>query len=711
MVPTPTREALRRRWDRFPLLRKVVMVTVVCPALMMLTATAAYADGSTAPSSLSWMEIEDSHGISIWKYELSLDRGGVTDAGKLVWSVITEWMWQFYRGYVAVAIWIIDWVLGFAWLATIADPVMSLGDSLTVVVDRFGLPPVLLTITALAAVTWMMRGRWVLGVFELFLSLLIASLAVGALANPVGLVAGKDGLLIQSRDLGLAVSAGLVDDGDISGSPDELREQVTATLADTFIRQPTQLLNFGEVVDGGDCEDTYDDVVQAGPYGTDDDIRTAMGDCEDRLGEVAENPNAGMAMSAGVLYPAAFIVLLFAIILAGTVLVASVQALYRGVKLIVDLVLGLLPGSARGGLWMSVADLVMALVTVVFATVFLTGYLLLIQAVFAAGGTARMQTFFAVDTLLVVGIVVFWRGRGRIKAASERLAHALAKRPGAGPSNLPARGKFSPAEAYYKGRMALGAAKVAGSGVRAVASGGAALAAGAGGVAGAAGRATSRPVTDSMDRLRWAGAMASRRKGAAGQGAGRPAAGTPPSAEPTAAQRVHHRIGAAAKPGNRGQLVRLGTSSVLAATTGGTSTLVTTAVRQAFAASATRRAALARRMRPAGELPPGPSGRGSVARGPDDRTAGGRAGMAARGGSAPARGSAPSGGPAGYDRVETDGTVTLVPHRPAAVPPMANSGPAMGGADPAAAARLRARLEARRSGAIALPGPARPTPP
>jgi hypothetical protein len=332
----------------------------------------------------------------------------------------------------------------------------------------------------------------------------------------------------------------------------------------------------------------------------------------------------------------------------------------------------------------------MALVTVVFATVFLTGYLLLIQAVFASGGTARMQTFFAVDILLVVGIVVFWRGRGRIKAASERLTQALAKRPGAGPSSLPARGKFSPAEAYYKGRMALGAARVAGAGALAVGSGGVALAAGAGRAAAATGKAAGRPVTDSMDRVRWAAGTASRMH----QQGGRPAAGKP-SAEPTAAQRVQHRIGTSTT-NRHGQLVRrLGAQAVPVATTGRTPATPT-------AATAARRAVLAQRVRPAGELATGPSSRPSSPPGTDGPPPAGQGGMSLRGGTAPTQGR-----PAGYDRVETNGTVTLVPHRPSATRPASAALQAPAAADQAAA-RLRARLHAPRGAAIALPGPAQP---
>jgi hypothetical protein len=200
-----------------------------------------------------------------------------------------------------------------------------------------------------------------------------------------------------------------------------------------------------------------------------------------------------------------------------------------------------------------------------------------------------------------------------------------------------------------------------------------------------------------MDRVRWAAGAASRMH----QQGGRSAAGEP-SAEPTAAQRVQHRIGTSTTNGHGRLVRRLGTQAVLAAATGRTPATPTAATAHPAAA---RRAALAQQMRPAGELATGPSSRRPSPPGTDSPPAGRGGGMSPRGGTVPAQLSQP----AGYDRVETNGTVTLVPRRPSATHPAPAALPAS--ATPAAdqaAARLRARLEARRGAAIALPGSAQP---
>lgn len=577
------------------------------------------------PAALSWIKLTDSRGISVWNYELSLDRGGITAPGKVVWSFVIDFFWQLYRGGVVISIWFIDWALSFSWLPTIVTPVMALSDNLTRLKDRVGGVAALLTVAAVVAVCWMMRGKWALGVFELFTSLLIASLATGALASPVAMVAGPSGALMSSRSLGLEIADGLATDGGSSGatSSDVLRQQTTARLVDTFVRLPLETLNFGTVLDGGKCDGAYSKVIKGGPYGMGDDIRNAVGDCDSDLGDVAGNPGSGQALSAAIISPAAALVLVFATVLAGTVFLAALGALYQGLRLIVTLVSGLLPGEARGVLWITVADLVMSLVTLVFAIVFLTGYLLLVASVFTSTtpGQSPMQTFFFVDVLLVAALLIFWRGRASIQRASAKLAKALATRPGGGTATaLPQKRPFNAADAYYTAKMAAGAA----GGVKAAAGAAGALAGPAhklgaayaggrdrayGGLRGAAlGAGVDLRAAGSW--LRWA---ASDSGAAAGSGArphrgGGPAlppsppralppgGGDPDEPQPSPAGGPRSPSGAPLRltalvegrkpPSGRGRLMRTAGQLALAAGTGGTSAALVATGRAAGRAAA-----------------------------------------------------------------------------------------------------------------------------
>jgi hypothetical protein len=642
--------------------------------------SAAYADGSSSPSSLSWIRVEDSHGVSIWQYEMSLDRGGVTDPGKFIWSFFLDLCWQLYRGYIAIACWLVDWTLSFDWVGWVADPVMGLGDGLQRMVDRFGLTTTLLTITACVAVLWMARGRWVLGLFELFMALIITSLAVGVLANPVRLVAGDGGLLMDSRDAGLSVAAGLNNQGDTSGSPAHLHTEVTGMIADTFLRQPQQMVNFGKVLDGTRCETVYQDTVEDGPYGDDPDLRDAVGGCDETAGETAENPNGSMFMSLAVLLPAGVIAIGFSVLLCGVVLVAGVYALYQSLKMIVALVMAMLPGGARGSLWMTFAELVISMVTIIFSVVFLTAYLLLIQSVFGAGENS-MKTFFVVDLMLLVGMVVFWKGRQRIKAATERLAQAMAKRPGGGgATRLPGKTRTNFADTYYKGKLALHGARVAGRGAGTVGRA-------AGTAATGAGRAAYAPLGTATSRIGFAAAAA----GGRGRGAG---------SQASPADRVRERVGTPSQPSRRGKLVRLAGTAAMAAATGGASAAagtVTTGVGRHAAVAATRRHALEGRLRP--RLPAGPgssTGGGSPGAGGPAPGLGGTAGDSTTGAAAGSR--LPAGSGRQHAPIVVQGRVVSSRVEDPEPRPRGE----------VAAARLRARLAQRRT-PIALP-PAAPRP-
>ncbi|WP_345433824.1 hypothetical protein, partial [Modestobacter marinus] len=235
-----------------------------------------------------------------------------TNPGKIIWSFAIDLVWGIYRSCVVVAIWFLDWALSFTWLTIVATPVLAIGDSLQVIVDRFGVAPLFATAAALIAATWMARGKWALGIFELFASLVIAALAVGAFANPVEKVAGDSGLIMQTRDAGLGLAAGMANNGDVEGDADAMRQAVTAAMVDTFIRVPTQMINFGAVLDGGGCEGSYDEIVRGGPYGSEDDIRDAIEDCDETLGDAAANPGPGQFASAMILSPAAAFVMIFA---------------------------------------------------------------------------------------------------------------------------------------------------------------------------------------------------------------------------------------------------------------------------------------------------------------------------------------------------------------------------------------------------------------
>lgn len=431
-----------RRW-----IGRLIAAVAATALLWLLQMQAARADpgGSGAlgqtPPALSWIELNDTHGISIWNFEMSLDRGGITDPGKFFWSSVVDSYWGSYRSGCALALWFLDWVMSFDWLHIVASPLLSTGDAMQAVVDRIGLVPTLLTMTAVVAVGWMARGRYTTGIWDLAMALIIATLATGVFAQPVQLVAGDNGLIMKAQRAGLELAGELATGKNGDGlSPEQLRKQMIGQMVDTFVRQPAQMINFGRVLDGGKCQKAYDDVVRGGPYGLDDDIRDKVDSCDSDLGDYADEPSAGMATGALMFEPASAIILIFAVVLAGSVIAAAVYAMFQALKAIVVLVTGLLPGGARGSLFMTVAETAIALLIIVFTNVFLGVFLMVIQALFRdATGSSIPKTFVIFDVLLIVGIGVFWRSRKRLKESAARLAQWMSQRPGGQATRLPER--------------------------------------------------------------------------------------------------------------------------------------------------------------------------------------------------------------------------------------------------------------------------------
>lgn len=143
-----------------------------------------------------------------------------------------------------------------------------------------------------------------------------------------------------------------------------------------------------------------------------------------------------MWISAVLISPAAGFFGLLAVVLAGSIILAGVSAIFQGLKAIITLITGLLPGGGRGSFFMTLADALMSLLVLVFSTVFLALFLSVIQALFRDSDNPP-KTFMIVDILLLVGIVIYLRNKKRIQGAARGLANLMAKNPGGGSTRLP----------------------------------------------------------------------------------------------------------------------------------------------------------------------------------------------------------------------------------------------------------------------------------
>jgi hypothetical protein len=505
-------------------------------------------DVSRPAAALSWMDLHDSRGISIWDYDLSLDRGGITSPLKMVWSVFADIGWHIYTWLVGSAMWLIDFTLSFGWLEPFERPAEAVSDSLAEVITRFGALPVILTLAGVIAAVLIMSGRFATGLYEFFAAATVAALAVGVLASPIHYLTGGDSWLVQARDLGLEVGGSLSADRSDRSSPDpdEIREDMSAQLADIFIRAPHQLVNYNAVIDGTDCEDAYDaglrlshatwvrSTVDGSPgyrlvdpatgkpvdlpegttlaelYGVSEDKvsfqaradkvpeqRAVVANCDPALGDAADNPSFTQVINTLALGIGGIFLAILALALCLAVWASAIYALILAIKALWNLITGILPGGQRLGLTRTISEVIIALIVVLAAVVFLMAYLQVVASVFNSTDGPPMKRFAILDLLLIGGIVVWLRLRKSLKRAAEQLARKMAARPNSKPTKIGTG--FGPAKTWVTSRRI---APGAGRGVAAVGAPGLAAARLLAGRAAHAGSITGpRPVDDSQ--MRW----------------------------------------------------------------------------------------------------------------------------------------------------------------------------------------------------------------
>ncbi|GAB20526.1 hypothetical protein GOEFS_119_00160 [Gordonia effusa NBRC 100432] len=499
-------------------------------ALMMVLSARASADDQSAGAAagavshvLGWMGIKDSHGINAADYYLSINQGSAAHPIKAIWAWVTTLEYEAYRGVMMISIWFIRVALSFSWLKLFVEPFSDIGDAVTQLTGEINIKPLMFSLAGFAIAIWIFRGRYSTAVYELLMSLAIAGAAVGLLAHPVTTIAGDHGWIDKSRCTALEVATGIANKGNTEsdscsrGTDSPQVTKLTMNLTDTFLRKPTQLVNFGEVLDerkdGGACAKAYDSAYHQttkksvtqkvkdaipGPVSAiipgDDPtsaLRNAVAKCPNGSGlkAYAENSGPEPAVATSLLGPAAGLILLFAIILAGRVMLAAVWAIWNAVKLIPGTILGIAP-MMRGQLFRTLADTAMAILQMCFAIVYIAAYTMVISNIFDQPGNVLIATCLVVDIAIVIGIVMFWRGMKSMRRFSDRLASIMATRPSAAPitvrpSKAPsaqdvvaraqaARGAYRTAK--KTGTMAVKAGKIVG----AAASGGTSAVAGLG---------------------------------------------------------------------------------------------------------------------------------------------------------------------------------------------------------------------------------------
>jgi len=373
--------------------------------------------GATSPDALA-----DTHGVPVSAFTLDLNTGNrynPLDAYKGIFSMVMQVGWELYKSTVAGLIWLMAWVLKLEWMQWIIAPLKPMAAVAQDAVDRIGLGPLMLTMLAFVVGIWWLRGRWAGGITELGLGLLVAALATGVMVNPLSTIAGSNGWIMAGRDAGVQVATAVATDGanmDGSNTTDYVNG-FTGQMVDTLIRLPHQVLNYGQVIDGTGCEQTYTDHVGK------DGARDALGGCNASLKAYADSPDATKVVAVFEPYPVVGSLTLLGLAVSIGLVLAVLFAGIQGVKLVWQLPIGILPGPGRGVLMKTLANAMTGVSMVAVMSVVVVGWMKVISSVMSSSSVLPWaMRVRVINFLLLVGvivlIVVWWKVRkGWHKAA------------------------------------------------------------------------------------------------------------------------------------------------------------------------------------------------------------------------------------------------------------------------------------------------------
>ncbi|MFI9414216.1 hypothetical protein [Nocardia gamkensis] len=322
--------AASRRRRRTAWVLIALFVLFVFPGLVgavSIAQTGTVAPGAAPNSATSWMNVKDSQGVNVSSYMLVIDHGGVFNLGNFaLWMILTP-MFALWLVTVTTGVWFPGQAMDFGWLNLISAPLRAMAQNLTVQIATPLMAATALAIGAFFVGYFIVRALYAKAVTQVVTMIVFAIAGVFFLANPLAEALSDHGLLVQGRDLGLSVAAGL--NGNNNPNPRQLVAAVQATNADNFVRLPLQVWNFGHVVDSNpSCRAAWSAGMTAG---SEDRVKNGMRSCGDGAAYAAvENPGPGQIGAGLLLLLCAVILLAFAAYLSFKIMWAVLDVIYYG---------------------------------------------------------------------------------------------------------------------------------------------------------------------------------------------------------------------------------------------------------------------------------------------------------------------------------------------------------------------------------------------
>ncbi|BCK57293.1 hypothetical protein [Nocardia wallacei] len=400
----------RRRWwtvwSTVTVLLLVVFPMIIGAVATAQTSTITDTETShTEPgnSGLSWMNIHDSSGVPLSRYQLVTDRGSLFEPVNTGISIIINLEFAGWSVLVTSSIWLIGWALSFRWLDAFSSALHGVAVNLT---GQLATPLMLITAATVGAffvAYFVGRGFYTKATLQVVTMLVVAIVGTLFLSEPLGEVLGSNGWLAQGRNLGITVAAGL--NGNGNPDPTALVETMQADLADNFARRPLQVWNFGHIVDQRPgCEAMWSAGINSG---SGERIKNGMKACGDSAAYAAASDASVSQIGAGlILLLCGGVLLLFAVYLSLKVIKAALDAIYHGFMSIVGFAAGgFIYGPTQTFLIRNVADGFIAAGKMAAYTVFLGFYVLFLGNLFHQAQGQQMAVFFIGAVVMIVAIM------------------------------------------------------------------------------------------------------------------------------------------------------------------------------------------------------------------------------------------------------------------------------------------------------------------
>ena len=371
------------------------------------------------------LNLEDTQGVDYNRFTLQWDTGSPwnpLNVDSEIFSTLAGMFWVWYRDMVAVQIWVLDWVLGMDWLGYILAPLAGLSIIVQGMIAQIGLLNLMLIILAFVVGFWLLKGRYAGGFMELLIGCLIAALATGFLANPMATIGGEQGVIMQSRNAGMDIATGFATEGaSFQRDSTAIRDGLKGQLVDTLLRAPHQIINYGSVIDGTGCENTYTENVGR------EDAVDAIGGCDDAYQEAASTVDAGTVVSTLSLLTTGFVFLLLSVVIVGGTIFAVLLLGWSAIKLLWQLPVGVISSGTRAQLFRTFASVGFGCILVAMATMFLVAWMKMLLGFYdATSGLPFLVRLYLFNTLVIAGAVFYVLMGASVRAGLRALADRLA---------------------------------------------------------------------------------------------------------------------------------------------------------------------------------------------------------------------------------------------------------------------------------------------